>query len=428
MAGRFSSATKFLLGFTLFTALFSGAAPVNAAPACPALSSLRDTAGVGADQGPDYGNINRILLTQDDELRRQQLRALLHSTSKREFAEKPVLVDRLRIALAQTDIRLGNATAAMAQLKSIALDSPQAAEALVLLATAVRLQDGDDDAMRWIAHAADLFPHSPVAVEGLLLAADWQADHAVALPLLAKARKLANQHVAAVSALELRAQTPDFLSELSLANPDPLLWSLAHTALTDTAFALAHDQDSQARAFLDCLQRHLEESLALRDQNPSLLKDLGVTLDQLRTLLPAAGVALAARESEFLQTAQALRHCRQSVQPCDGLAAQRDQQGQELTQLRNSLRIMQQQQRFLAAEQQRLRQRWQKEQEKMTQIGRHLLQQSAESRAIMMTILRSALSRSKATWQDLLARTYFQLGRTQESLLAQEKENGLSLP
>ena len=39
---------------------------------------------------------------------------------------------------------------------------------------------------------------------------------------------------------------------------------------------------------------------------PALLQDLGVTLEQLRTLLPAGRVAMTEKEAAFLQSAQRL--------------------------------------------------------------------------------------------------------------------------
>lgn len=418
MAGRWCAPTKRLLGAALFSVLWMGTAPAKAAPACPAGPSPADATDAQVDHSPDYGDINRVLFMQDDGQRQQQLRALLRAINKREFTEKAVLVDRLRMALAHTHLRLGDAGAAIAELKSVALDSPQAADALVLLATAVQRQDGNAAATPWIAHAADLFPHAPVTVEGLLLAGGWQTDHAAALPWLTRARDLADAHFAAVAKLQQRAQAPGFLSTLSLDDPDPLVWSLTHTALTDAAFAHAHETEIRARGFRACLQQHLQASRQLREEHPALLSDLGTTLEQLRTLLPAAREALATREADFLQTAQSLRHCRQSGQSCDRLITQRDQQGRELTRLRNSLQTMVQQQRFLAAEQQRLMQRWQHEQEQMTLVGRQLMQQSADNRAIMTALLQTALARSKVTWQDLLARTHFALARAQEGVLA----------
>ncbi|HEX4938920.1 MAG TPA: hypothetical protein VFX11_09610, partial [Candidatus Kapabacteria bacterium] len=184
----------------------------------------------------------------------------------------------------------------------------------------------------------------------------------------------------------------------------------------------AQSKHAQARAFSRCLQQHLEKSRLLREQHPTLLQDLGTTLEQLHTLLPAGRVAVSEKEATFLLSAQALKHCRQSGHACSDLASARDQQGRELTRLRNSLRTMEQQRTFLAAEQQRLLQHWQKEQQQMTQIGRQLMLQNAGNRTIMTELLQMALARSQAQWQALSARAHFELARTQEALLRQRDQ------
>lgn len=417
MDGRFSSMTRQLPGLLVMLPLAFVAPAATAEHACP--TSPADTPAkyiTEQEQEPDYGDINRVLLLTDDVRRRPALRNLLDNISARAFAEKPALTDRLRIALAYTDIRLGNAGAAIALLKTISLDSSQAPEALVLLATAIQQQD-PAAAIPWVLHAADLFPHSPTSVKGLLLAAGWQREHADALPLLVRARYLADQQFEAVTELQGRSTQADFLESLSLASPDPLIWSLTRSALTDTAFSDAHRKHLQARAFSRCLQQHLERSHLIREQNPALLRDLGAALEQLQTLLPDGRASLIEKETTFLQAAQALKNCRHSGETCSDLAIARDQQGRELTRLRNSLRTMEQQQKFLVAEQQRLLQRWQREQQQMTQIGRQLMQQNAENRTIMRELLEAALARSKTQWQELSARSHFELARTQEVLL-----------
>lgn len=424
MAGFFRSLTKHLLGISMMMPLAMDVHASVAGQACPGTSPAPHPVEILTEQGPDYGAINRVLLLTDDAQRRTALRHLLSELSTAAFAEKSALADRLRIALAHTDIRLGNTAAAVTSLKTISLDSSQAPEALVLLATATQQQD-PASATPWVWHAAELFPHSPTSVEGLLLAAGWQRDHADALPLLTHARFLADQQFAAVTALIEQSVHVDFLESLSLTAPDPLLWSLTRTALTDPAFSEAQNRHAQARAFSRCLQQHLEKSRLLREQHPALLQDLGVTLEQLRTLLPAGRVAMTEKEAAFLQSAQAFKHCRQSGHDCHDLSLQRDQQGRELTRLRNSLRTMEQQQTFLAAEQQRLLQRWQKEQQQMTRIGRQLMQQNAENRAIMAELLQAALARSRAQWQELSARAHYELARTQEALLHTQARTGV---
>lgn len=61
----------------------------------------------------------------------------------------------------------------------------------------------------------------------------------------------------------------------------------------------------------------------------------------------------------------------------------------------------------------------------MTRIGRQLMQQNAENRAIMTELLQAALARSRAQWQELSARAHYELARTQEALLHTQARTGV---
>lgn len=133
-------------------------------------------------------------------------------------------------------------------------------------------------------------------------------------------------------------------------------------------------------------------------------------------------------EAEFLNSARALKHCQQKSSDCDDLRQRRNRQGQELTQMRNRLQIMEQQRRFLMSEQQKLADRWQAEQRDMSALGLAILQKKSESRQIMAELLQKTLEKSRAQWQQLSARVHFQLAATQESLLGEKQGNNLNLP
>jgi hypothetical protein len=380
----------------------------------PLLGSVRVN---GVKPVPNYGTINRTLFLTDEEQRRKALRLLLDEFSTKEFIEKPALTDYLRIALAHTEFRLGHIDTAIALLKTIPLDSTKAPEALALLATFVQQQHGSAAATPWMLHAAELFPYSPASVEGLINAAQWQLQPRAALPLLMHARQLADNQLVAVMALQKHSLTAGFLDTFSLATPDPLVLSLLQNALIDPAFSHAREQQEQARAFSLCLQAHLEKYRIAHEKNPTLPQDLGVTLDQLHTLLPLAKVNLVESEEVFLRTARSAKACLKENPECADLVAARDHQGRDLTRLRNSLKTMEQQKIFLESEQKRLLLRWQEGQRQITHIGRQLMQQSAASRAIMTELLQSALEQSGKQWQALSARAHFELARTQETLL-----------
>ena len=113
MAGFFRSLTKHLLGISVMMPLAMGVHAAVVGQACPVTSTDHHPAEVLTEQGPDYGAINRVLLLSDDGQRRTALRHLLSELSTTTIAEKSALADRLRIALAHTDIRLGNTAAAV---------------------------------------------------------------------------------------------------------------------------------------------------------------------------------------------------------------------------------------------------------------------------------------------------------------------------
>lgn len=425
MAGHLRFSTKQLLGHAFFLSFAFSVGNAGAAESCASLpdaaSGVRPVATAMQD-APDYVAINRVLQLTDDVERRARLQAEIAGMTSSKQPEAMALVPRLRIALAYSEIRLGNPAAAMAELRQVPLESSQAATALVLLGEVTRQAESAAKAGTWILHAAELYPRQPETIEGLLLAAQWQKSDQQALPFLLRATSLADTQFAAVSALLEQMNSAGFIDSLAVKNPDPLLWSLASEALTDPAFTAAHEIHQQSRTFRDCLQDHMGRLAALQEKNPALIRDLGQTLQQLDVLLPAARAELPGIESAFLESARALKHCREQGSDCRLQQAVRDGQGQELTRMRNRLRIMERQHRFLMAEQQRLLDRSQAEQKDMAALGMTLLKRNVESRQIMAAVLQQTLEKSQTRWQDLSARAHFELASAQERLLRQSPQ------
>lgn len=425
MAGHFCFNTKQLLGHALFLSFAFSVGNADAAESCAAFPEVvPDTSSFGTTMrdAPDYIGINRILQLTDDVERRARLKDEISDLKSGRQPEATVLVPRLQIALAYSEIRLGHPAAAMAVLRQVPLESSQAATALVLLGEVTRQEESSAKAGTWILHAAQLYPRQPETIEGLLLAAQWQANDGQALPFLLRAKALVDPQFAAVSALLEQTKAAGFIDSLAMKNPDPLLWSLASEALTDPAFAAAHESHQQSRTFRDCLQGYMGRLAALQEKNPTLIRDLGQALQQLDVLLPAARAELPDIERTYLESARALKQCRGQGSDCPLQQALRDRQGQELTQVRNQLRLMEQQRRFLMTEQQRLLERSQAEQKDMAALGTELLRRSVESRQIMAAVLQQTLEKSRTRWQDLSARVHFQLGSTQERLLRQSPQ------
>jgi hypothetical protein len=423
--------TKQLLALAAFFSFLFTMEDAFSTEACSSLPELQAQAPSAvnlAEGAPDYIAINRILQLTDDAERRHRLRSQIKPVTVGNQTDAMALLPRLHIALAHSELRLGNPAAAVNALRQVPLESSQAASALVLLGEATRLAESADKAHTWILHAAQLYPHQPETVEGLMLAASWQNTPAKARPYLLQAKALASAQLGTVTTLLQRVKAPDFPHSLALNAPDPALWSLANEALTDPAFALAQQSHHQSLAFRDCLQAHMLAQATHRKKNPTLIRDLGQALQQLDALLPAMKNERQKIEAEFLNSARALKHCQQKSSDCDDLRQRRNRQGQELTQMRNRLQIMEQQRRFLMSEQQKLADRWQAEQRDMSALGLAILQKKSESRQIMAELLQKTLEKSRAQWQQLSARVHFQLAATQESLLGEKQGNNLNLP
>lgn len=426
MAGNSHCNTKQLLGHALAFMLllaFGQAAAVETCGSSPIKEQGTSNSAIREKNILDYAVINRVMLLTDDVQRRKQLLDLIGSLASVPRVENSALLPRLQIALAHTEIRLGKPEKAAVLLKQVSLDSSQAPAALVLLAEATRQSENVEKATSWILNAADLFPQKPDIIEGLLSAAQWQTERQHALVLLLQAKTLVDTQLNAVSLLLHQSHATGFIESVSLENPDPLLWSLAHETFTDPAFALAHRNQTASRALHECLQVHLEKTSTYREENPTLIRDLGMALQQMEILLPAAKTELREIEHIFLDTAKQLKQCQQNGKDCNELRLARDREGRVLTSLRNRVQNMEHQRRFLADEKKKLVARWQAEQHNMAVIGLALLQQNTENHQIMTGLLQQALAKSKAQWQQLAGRVYFQLASVQESMIDLRSSN-----
>ena len=420
MAGNSHCTTKQLLGhasaFMLLLA-FGQAVAVETCGVPPVTQQGTSNSTIIDKNILDYAAINRVMLLTDDVQRRKQLLDLIGSLAAVPRVENSALLPRLQIALAHTEIRLGKPEQAAVLLKQVSLDSSQAPAALVLLAEATRQSESVEKATSWILNAADLFPQKPDIIEGLLSAAQWQTEPQHALVLLLQAKSLVDTQLNAVSQLLQQSQATGFIESVSLENPDPVLWSLAHETFTDPAFALAHRNQTVSRAFHECLQAHLEKTSTYREENPTLIRDLGMALQQMEILLPAAKTELREIEHVFLDTARQLKQCQQNGKDCNELRLARDREGRVLTSLRNRVQNMEHQRRFLADEKKKLVARWQAEQHNMSVIGMALLQKNTQNHQIMTGLLQQALEKSERQWQQLAGRVYFQLASVQESMI-----------
>lgn len=423
MAGNHLN-TKQVLGYTSILMLIFAWGPANAGTACEsAVSGTGSTppASAGHPDALEYGEINRAMLQADDVQRRSQLNDLIVRLSSTTHAENDALLPRLQIALAYSEIRLGNTGSAIAILKQVPLESSQAASALVLLGEATYRTGSTETATPWILHAANLYPQRPEVITGLLSAAEWQKERHDALSLLMQAKSLVDNQFRLVSDLMQRSRSADFVESLGMEPPDAVLWSFAHEALTDPAFVHARQSHQASRSASLCLQAHLEKANALRNRNPTLIRDLDLALQDLNVLIPNAQRSFIADEASFLDIAKNYKNCHKSGQDCHELSVIRDLHGRRLTSLRNRLRNMEQQRKFLEAEQKGLSARWIAEQRATSAVGLELMQQNSENRQIMKVLLQQALVKSHAQWQELSANVYFRLANAQNESIKEHR-------
>lgn len=426
MAGNHLN-TKQVLGNASILLLIFALSLARAGTTCESAAPDTDSTAPASAARTDvleYGEINRAMLQTDDVQRRSQLNDLIARLSSTAHAENDALLPRLQIALAYSEIRLGNTSSAIAILKQVPLESSQAASALVLLGEVTYRTGSTETATSWILHAANLYPQKPEVITGLLNAAEWQKNAYDALPLLLQAKVVVDNQFHLVSDLMQRSRSAGFIESLGLETPDTVLWSFASEALTDPAFVHAKQSHLTSRSATLCLQAHLEKANALRDKNPTLIRDLDLALQDLDVLIPNAQKALIADEASFLDIAHSYKHCHKNGQDCHELRAARDLHGRKLTSLRNRLHNMEQQHRFLEAEQKNISGRWIAEQRAMSALGLELIRQNSENHQVMKELLQQALVKSHAQWQELSANVYFRLANAQNENIKKHRAQG----
>ncbi|HQV41446.1 MAG: hypothetical protein IT466_10345 [Moraxellaceae bacterium] len=426
MDGYYFFRTQQLAGLVLSLLLLLSAGSVTAIESCAALNLNGKDAfsGAGVEKGaPSYVHINHILQLTNDVERRSALREQIASLQSAHVVETQALIPRLQIALAHSELRLGNPDEAMNVLRKVPLGSTQTAAALLLMGEVAHSTDSLEKANAWIQHAAQLYPYQPETIEGLLRASQWQTDLEEALPLLIQARSLADSQLYAISKIVNQSNSATFIQSLGLAKPNADIWSLTNEALTDPAFAIAFMDHQKSLSFRNCLKEHMERLANHRVNNPSLVRDLGQTLQQLDALLPIARASLSLAEGSYMESAQYLKHCAPNTNLCSAHKLQQKIRGQKLTQMRNSVRLMEQQRSFLLSEQNKLHERIRNEQRDMAAIGLALLQKDSESQRVMVELLQRALEKSYVRWRELSARAHFELASTQDKLIKQSAKH-----
>lgn len=235
----------------------------------------------------DYPAINQALLTSDAN---QRLLALSGELRKLDLARAPetsLVRHRLLVATARTQAALGMNVAAMGNLKRLPVSSPEAPEALMLMAE-IEVKNGQPRAaVRWLRHLADLYPEETLTIRALWRAAELNHPHSrQALALWQEAARQADEALASAQNWHERSQKPDFVETVSGERLSPELWRLARSTFTDPAFASADKTQAEARRQLQCLTATQGGSLQRMDQSRAL-SDLNSKLGDSRTQMQA---------------------------------------------------------------------------------------------------------------------------------------------
>lgn len=275
---------KPLFASCLLLPAFALAAPAAATgAACPVATSASAPAS-----DIDYPAINSALLQPDATLRLQALAAELKKVELSRAPEATLVRHRLTLALAQAQARQGMVEAARGNLKRLPVTSPQAPEAILLMAELEVEAGRNKAAVRWLRQLADLYPEEPVAVRALWRAAELNHPHSrQALALWSEAARQADQALARAEDWHARSQQPGFIDTVAGDKLPPALWRLARSTFMDPTFASADAAQAEARRQLQCMSAGQGGALRRLDAGGNALADLNNKLGSSRSTMHA---------------------------------------------------------------------------------------------------------------------------------------------
>lgn len=261
------------------------AVPVAVAAATPGTCS--DAGASSAPRDIDYAAINQQLLQPEATLRITGLQAEIRKLDTARAPEAGLVRHRLLYALAQSQASLGMNTAAAANLKKLPANSPQAPEALVLLAELEVKAGRNKAAVRWLRQLADLYPEEPLTIHALWRAAELNHPSSrQALALWQQAARQADQALALAQDWHARSQQPGFIESVASDKLPPELWRLARSTFMDPAFASADTAQAEARRQLQCMAASQGGALRRMDSG-SLVADLNSRVGNSRSTMHA---------------------------------------------------------------------------------------------------------------------------------------------
>lgn len=176
--------------------------------------------------------------------------------------------------------------AAISSLKRLPVTSPQAPEALVLLAELEVASGNSRAAVRWLRKMADLYPEEDITVRALWRAAELNHPSSrQAIALWRQAADHADQALASAQAWHARSQQPGFIESVASEKLSPELWRLARRTFTDPAFASADSAQAEARRQLQCMTASQGATLRRMEQGDRMVATLNSKLGDSRSTM-----------------------------------------------------------------------------------------------------------------------------------------------
>jgi hypothetical protein len=288
MEGSKNKMARLVRSCLLFAALAAAPVAVSAASSgAPAGTCAAAGASATSPGDIDYASINQQLLQPEATLRITGLQAEIRRLDASRAPEAGLVRHRLLYALAQSQASLGMTTAAAANLKKLPANSPQAPEALILLAEMEVKAGRNKAAVRWLRQLADLYPDEPITIQALWRAAELNHPSSrQALALWQQAARQADQALALAQDWHARSQQPGFIDTVASDKLPPELWRLARSTFMDPAFASADAAQSEARRQLQCMAAGQGGALRRMDSG-SLVADLNSRVGSSRSTMHA---------------------------------------------------------------------------------------------------------------------------------------------
>jgi len=362
----------------------------------------------------DYPAINQLLSTESHPNRLVGLAAEIKKLELSRAPEAGLVKQRLQLALAQSYMAANLSGPAILALKSLPVSSPQAPEALMLLAELEVRNGRPKAAIRWLRQMAELYPDEALTIRGLWRAAELNHPHSrQALALWQQAAQQADVALGSALSWHERSRHPDFLDKINSEKLSPELWRLSRTVLTDPAFASANSLQAEVRRQLQCLSAHQDAQLRRMEKNPRLLADLNDTVETLTQQLNSVRSNVELGQKELTTLQQRLQECESRRGDCSMLADEHRSHSHTLARWRERAQDLNKKISFLRHEEKSLRAETQGTGTKTATVT-NLADKLSNTKAFLQSLLQQNLATAVQDWEALSAEAHYRLAVAQQ--------------